>query len=209
MDTAIEPAIHVHKTDGTIMTFNEYENGLYFYDVAATQNSKTSNEVNAINTYSFILSVENNKKQFNNREVEGADHARTLHKRIGRPSQETFQNILSKNLIRNCPVTVDDAKRAIFIYGTDPGSLQGKPSRTPAEYVPTLTTIALPDELMLHHRTVTLCIDIFYVNKLMFFQSLSRRLKSARLATLQIGIIAHCLRKVYRLSICTKVAVLK
>jgi hypothetical protein len=58
MDIAIEPAIHVHKTDGTTMTFNEYENGLYVYDVAATQNSKTSNEVNA---NSFILSVESNK----------------------------------------------------------------------------------------------------------------------------------------------------
>jgi hypothetical protein len=39
MDTSIEAAMHVHRKDGTIMTFREYQTGLYYYDVADAANS--------------------------------------------------------------------------------------------------------------------------------------------------------------------------
>jgi hypothetical protein len=174
MDTAVEAAIHVHKKDGTIMSFKEFENGLYFYDVA---DCNENNYRNQVNSYSFILSVDSNKAQFHRREIEGADQARALYKTIGRPSQKCFEHILEKNLIRNCPVTVADAKRAVFLYGPDIGSLQGKLTRTPPEHVPTLATINLPESILEHHKDVTVSIDIFYVNKLLFFHSISRKLK--------------------------------
>jgi hypothetical protein len=39
MDTSVEAAMHVHCKDGTIMTFREYQTGLYYYDVADAVNS--------------------------------------------------------------------------------------------------------------------------------------------------------------------------
>jgi hypothetical protein len=60
MDTAIEASIHVHKKDGGIMTFKEFDNGLYFYDVADNNSCYSKNEINA---YWFILSVESNKNK--------------------------------------------------------------------------------------------------------------------------------------------------
>jgi hypothetical protein len=73
--------------------------------------------------YSFVSTVANNKAQFPRREIEGADKARALYRKIGRPSQHQFEQILAKNLIRNCPVTVDDAKRALLIYGPNVAAL--------------------------------------------------------------------------------------
>ena len=58
--------------------------------------------------------------------TEGANRAQALYKKIGRPSEKDFTGILENNLIQNCPVTPDDARRAITIYGLDVTTLKGK-----------------------------------------------------------------------------------
>jgi hypothetical protein len=40
-----------------------------------------------------------------------------------------------------------------------------------------MAAISLPDNILQHHKNVTLCIDIIYVNKMIFFHSISRKLK--------------------------------
>jgi hypothetical protein len=147
------------------MIFKEFENGLYFYDAAENNSCYSKNEIKA---YSFILSVESNKNHFHRREIESADLARALYKTIGRPSQQVFEHILNKNLIRNCPVTTADAKRAVFIYGPDTGSSQGKLTRQASEHVPTLATISL-------------CVDIFYVNQMLFFSQYFTKIKDTNI----------------------------
>jgi hypothetical protein len=74
-------------------------------------------------------------------------------------------------------VTADDAKRAVFIYGPDTGSLQGKLTRTLPQHVPILVPTNLSDTILQHHKAVTICIDIFYVNQMLFFHGISRKLK--------------------------------
>ena len=69
MDTAIEPAIHVHKANGTVMTFTEYRSGLYYYDVAANNNLTNK----TVTDYSFVLTVAGNKQHYHRRNIEGAD----------------------------------------------------------------------------------------------------------------------------------------
>ena len=119
MDTSIEAAMHVHRKDGTVMTFKEYKSGLYYYNA----DPKKSNTTNA---YLFLNTVAGNKGNYTQREIEGANKARALYKKIGRPSEKEFNDILQNNLIRNCPVTSDDAKRALKIYGPDVATLKGK-----------------------------------------------------------------------------------
>jgi hypothetical protein len=124
MDTSVEPAMSVPRRDGSIMKFNKYKSGLYYFDTAApkTPNSTTFD----VNTYLFLNTVEQNKQAYTQREIEGADRARELYKKIGRPSKKEFTDILQNNLIQNCPVTPDDAKEALQIYGPDVATLQGK-----------------------------------------------------------------------------------
>ena len=141
MDTSVEAALCVHCSDGSIMKFIEYGSGLYYHDAAAAVQPK-SNE-NVID-FSFVSTVTNNKAQFPRCEIEGADKARALSRKIGRPSQQQFEPILAKNLIRNCPVTVDDAKRALLIYGPDEAALKGKTTKAPSRHVPTFNPVQVP-----------------------------------------------------------------
>jgi len=156
------------------MKFIEYRSGLYYHDAAAAvQPNSNKNVID----YSFVSTVANNKAQFPRREIEGADKARALYRKIGRPSQQQFEQILAKNLIRNCPVTVDDAKRALLIYGPDVAALKGKTTKGPSQHVPTFNPVRVPGFILQHHSDVTLCVDIFYVQGHPFFHTISRKVQ--------------------------------
>ena len=71
MDTDVEPAMCVHRKNGSLMKFVEYGNGLYFHDPSTAENR-----------YTFVTSVDTNKSMFTPREVANADAAIALH-RIG------------------------------------------------------------------------------------------------------------------------------
>jgi hypothetical protein len=169
MDTAIEASLCVHKVDGTIMKFTEYVTGLYYFDAANQPTTNTG--------YTFVTTVAGNKKRFHRREIEGADRARELYGKIGRPSYQHFEHILKHNLIRNCPVTVDDAKRAQIIYGPDIAALKGKSTRSEAHHVPTFIPTSIPAPILEDHQDVTLCMDFFFVQGLPFIHTISRKIK--------------------------------
>ena len=72
MDTSVEAALCVHRSDGSIMKFIEYGSGLYYHDAAAAVQPNSNEKVI---DYSFVSTVANNKAQFPRREIEGADKA--------------------------------------------------------------------------------------------------------------------------------------
>jgi len=154
------------------MKFIEYGLGLYYHDAAAAVQPKSNEKVI---DFSFVSTVTNNKAQFPRCEIEGADKARALSRKIGRPSQQQFEPILAKNLIRNCPVTVDDAKRALLIYGPNVAALKGKTTKGPSQHVPTFNPVQIQGFILQHHSDVTLCMDIFYVQGHPFLHTLSRK----------------------------------
>jgi len=178
MDTSVEAALCVHCSDGSIMKFIKYRSGLYYHDAAAAvQPNSNKNVID----YSFVSTVANNKAQFTRCEIEGADKARALYRKIGRPYQQQFEQILAKNLIRNCPVTVDDAKRALLIYGPDVAARKGKTTKDPSQYVPTFNPVQVPGFILQHHSDVTLCVDIFYVQGHLSFIPFLAKFNSAPL----------------------------
>jgi hypothetical protein len=122
MDSASEPAILIHRTNGTVMKFKEHINGLYFFDtleaIATESNDTATTDANhSTGVFTLVNTVDSNKSLFVSREIEAADKARELYRKLGRPSQATFESIIAKNLITNCPITVDDIKRVALIYG--------------------------------------------------------------------------------------------
>jgi hypothetical protein len=109
MDSSVSPSITVHKTDGSTLVFHERPDGLYVHNTGISP--PTSAVSGSVSTgYTFLQTVSDNKNFFTQREIDSADRARALYRALGRPSQSQFEDILQKNLIRNCPVTVDDAK---------------------------------------------------------------------------------------------------
>jgi hypothetical protein len=172
LDTSAEPALCVHRLDGTLMKFLKHESGLYVYDSTAASN-KYSLSVTAY--YTMINTVADQKKLFSLRQIASADLARDLYRKLGRPSEAVFHSILTNNQIRNCPVTPDDARRALHIYGPDVATLKGKMTRSAAApRAPTFEAIPLPAPIASHHCNVTLCADFFFVQGIGFLHTISR-----------------------------------
>jgi hypothetical protein len=171
MDTDIEPALLVHRQDGTVMKFREYRTGLYYYDASAITNDTRT----PVTDYCFVQTVQANKRMFHRREIEGADRARNLYVKLGRPSQQHFEHLLANHLINNCPVTADDAKRAITIYGPDPATLKGKMTKHKGQHIPTFDPIQVPQFVLEHHKNLTLCEDFFFVQGIPFLHTISRK----------------------------------
>jgi hypothetical protein len=85
MDSSIENALHVHRKNGTIMTFKEHKSGSHCYDAASKSNDHGSKQVEAC---LFLNTVADNKAQHTRREIEGAEKARKLQRFIGDPSEQ-------------------------------------------------------------------------------------------------------------------------
>ena len=180
MDTAGDPSISVHRRDGSVMVFCESAMGLYYFDVADPSNSISSPST----PYLFLSSTPHNAAAYSPREVEGADRARTLYRQLGRPSQRDFLDALTNNVIRNCPVTPEDARRALKIYGPDPATLKGKTVKRPTAAVPQQTITDIPDHIKQEHKRVTICADNFYVQGLIFCHTISRHINFRTVAAI-------------------------
>ena len=174
MDTDKEPAMVVHRKDGSKIKFTEYSSGLYYYEVPKKKKDKLDIE---LDDYCFVTTVTQNKKMFTRREIEAADRARDLYAKIGRPSQERFEKILSENSIINCPVTVSDAKRVLTIYGPEVAVIKGRSTKQKPSVVPIFKPISLPSYILKYHRVIQLAADFFYVQGLVFLLTKSRKIK--------------------------------
>ena len=89
MDTDQEAAILVHRKDGSIMRFLEFRSGLYYFDASTAVSTTASNK-----GYCFIDTVPANLASFTRREIEGANVAKALYRKLERPSQATFEHLL-------------------------------------------------------------------------------------------------------------------
>jgi hypothetical protein len=96
---------------------------------------------------------------------------------IGRPSEQEFRKILQHNLIRNCPVTPHDAKRALMINGPDVATLKGKTVNRQNSGIPDHQTVQIPDPIINKYRDIRLFIDIVWVNGSPYVHTISQWIK--------------------------------
>jgi hypothetical protein len=82
------------------------------------------------------------------RQLKNADLARRVYKLVGRPAHAFFVEVIRENQLKNCPVTVNNANRAIKIYSPDVDALRGKTTRTTPAHVPSNQLRPLPFELL-------------------------------------------------------------
>ena len=109
----------------------------------------------------MIQIVEDNKSKYTKREVRNAERARSLMRKLGPPSQQDFEHYLKENFIRNCPLTVFDAKRAVKIFWSEVYSLKGKMARRQGQHVPTFNPIRVEPSI-LNEYEMTLCAWIIF-----------------------------------------------
>ena len=170
------PTLCVHRNDGHIMEFREHANGLYIYDAEEFLGKSNSTKLQVTN-YSFLETVENNEQQYTPAQLKRSRLALQLYRRLGRPAPQRFIAYLNNNWIHDLPFTSADARRAFDIYGTDPAHLMGKTRRQKPPPVPALMHIPLPTSIAQLHRNVTVSVDIFYINGIRFFHSISHNIQ--------------------------------
>ena len=82
MDSSAAATMNVHRLDGSVMSFNEHPSGLFVFKANDTNHPFTA--------YTMISTVAEQKKLFTRREIEAADDARTLYRKLGRPGDLCF-----------------------------------------------------------------------------------------------------------------------
>ena len=168
------------------MTFRMHSSGLHFYDPKRAE-------------FSFMVTVDDNMKMFSKRQIVGAEKARNLHGGLAFPSDLDFKWILKSNQVQECPVTTEDAGVAQKVWGPSVASLKGKTTRQTPPAVQT-DIIEIPTEIRELHRLVTLSIDVFFVNKIPFFMTLSRKIcfsTVTHLANRKISTIFAALKSIF------------
>jgi hypothetical protein len=124
----------------------------------------------------FVETVSGNKQGFMKRQIKGADAAWALYATLSYPSLKDYKWVIRSNQIKDCPVTVQGVDVAHTIWGKNIAALKGKTIRSTPDPVARDFVKVLPVELMNLHREVFLTVDIFFVNKIPFFLTLSRRI---------------------------------
>jgi hypothetical protein len=86
-----------------------------------------------------------------------------------------FKWVIQSNQIKDCPVTVQYINVARKIWGKNIAALKGKTTRS--KTIPVARDyFKVPMELMKLHKEVFLTTEIFFVNKIPFFLTLSRKI---------------------------------
>ena len=153
----------VYKTDGKVMIFKEAKNGLFYHAIGHEE-------------FCMVHTVEENKQRFSERQFQRAKLAREVYHMVGAPSIKDYMNMVRFNLLKNCPVTLEDIRLSQKIFGKDVATLKGKGVRKQASAV-IEDVVEVPQDLIEAHKYVTLCVDIMFVQGLAFLVTISIDLK--------------------------------
>ena len=170
-DSMKEDAFLVYK-ENEIIRFECSPEGLYQYEVSKGYKSDLKDS----GTSYLVSTVTENRKGYTLRQFERAKQARKLYHIVGTPTIENFKSLIRMNIIKNCPVTVEDINIAEKIFGPDISSLKGKSTRRkpkPARK----DLIKIPKELIMKHHDIELCMDTMYINQCGMLTAIDRTVK--------------------------------
>ena len=140
--------------------------------------------------YALINTVSDNLKLYTKREIEGADAAMEMFKRLGYPSQNSLVRMIRGGVLTNCGVTEKDVERAILIYGKPIGAIKGKHTNTK------LSTIAPVSVPVLAKHDQVMSIDIMHVGEMPFIVTLITPLNLLMTVRIENRSVPHIWKKI-------------
>ena len=171
MDTRKERSMIVHfEHENRTVRFNECAEGLYYHDMSDINDTNF-----AVNKYSCLQCVKENKKYVTSDKVKREERARKEQGEIGWTSTGYYKFLVSNNLLTNSTVTLDDINRAEIIMGQPTPLIDGTmvrraPTKNRIERVP------LPLPIAQRHKEVQLYIDFFFINGYPFLHTKSEKI---------------------------------
>jgi hypothetical protein len=145
------------------MEFNMHKSGLHYYYPRKEHHM------------TFVNTVSENKTGFTKRQIKCEEIARNLYKTLSYPSMKDAKRVIRSNQIKDCPVTIQDIDVATKIWGKNIAALKGKTTRSKTHPV-ARDYVKVPKGLLKLYKEVFLTTDIFFVNKIFFFLTLSRKI---------------------------------
>jgi hypothetical protein len=145
------------------MEFRMHKSGLHYYDLSKEQH------------LTFFNTVSENKTDFTKRQIKCAELTRNLYKTLSYPSMKDFKWVIRSNQIKDCPVMIQVIDVAMKVWGKNIATLKGKTTRSKT-HPETRDYVKVPKELLKLQKEVFLTTDIFFVNKIPVFLSLSRNI---------------------------------
>ena len=124
---------------------------------------------------SFAETVADRAEGYSKRQVQDAKEAEQFRAVIGYPSTRDYKAMIKGSMLKNCPVLPEDVNRAEEIFGKNVPSLKGKTIRKKPDPV-RHDIISVPPHILEKNNKVVLDIDVFFVNKIPFFHTLSQNL---------------------------------
>ena len=130
-----------------------------------TTENKISEQKESYFYVDFVMTLEGNRDGYTDRQYECAKRAWKLYLNTGGGGFENFKHYLRQNLIKNNPVTSDDANIAEKIFIKDVAHLKGSSTRKTPDVIDS-SKIEIPREIEHQCDDLTLFIDLFFVNGL-------------------------------------------
>jgi hypothetical protein len=155
--------VHRESESKPNMEFKMHKSGIHYYDPRKEHHM------------TFFNTVSENKTGFTKRQIKCAEIARNLYKTLSYPSTKDFKWVIQINQIKDCPVTIQYIDVATKIWGKNITALKWKTTRSNAHLV-ARDYVKVPNELLKLHKEVFMTTDIFFVNKITFFLTLSRKI---------------------------------
>lgn len=163
LDTAVAQGFFVHRNDGSTRRFDRADCNLYVCDLRNTQASL------------LVTTVKGQKEFYSDLDVRRAKAARKLQEVLGYPSTKAFLRMIDNNMIKNCAVTRRDVKISDDIYGVNANIVKGKSVRRQPPHVRE-DILPVPPDILERYGDITLAIDVYHINGIRFFRSISRHL---------------------------------
>jgi hypothetical protein len=168
--------VHRESVNKPNLEFLMHESGLHYYDPQTTKNVRNDANLGFDKKFLFVETVSRNKQGFTKRQIKGVEAAWALYATLSYPSWNDYKWVIRSNQIKDCPVTVQDVDVAHTIWGKNIAALKGKTTRRKPDPVARRDFVKVPVEFLNMHREVFLTVDIFFVNKIPFFLTLSRKI---------------------------------
>ena len=93
------------------------------------------------------------------------------------PGYNKYFNKLEKNHIKNCVVTIDNAKISMHIFGREPESIKGKTTRKMPKAIGATPLVEILETILDLHPSLVLPMDYVYVQGIPMLHSISSRYK--------------------------------
>ena len=155
IDTKVSNAINVHigDKDGKVLAFEEMDTGLYVLN--------PNNTKDLVNNYSYLNIEPRHEELYTRREIQAAKDARKLYQHANMPGYDRFLKLVESNYFRDSPVTVQDVRRSLELYGREEAAIQGRATRRRPVPMQERQIISIPDGIKERHTDIL--VSIYYL----------------------------------------------